>query len=257
MTFSLITINLNNKIGLEKTINSVLNQSYTNYEYIIIDGGSTDGSEEIIKTNSSKFTYSVSEKDNGVYHAMNKGIAKASGNYVLFLNSGDTLNNEHTLREIIAQDLTTDIVYGNMIYVHGLEENLMIPPAQLEFKYLLNQYLPHPATFIKKETLIKLGGFDEELKIVSDWKFFLQAICKHQVTYQYFNVTVSKFQHGGLSSQPSAYQLSLQEKKKVLTENNNYFKTKYPKAIELFNQQNTSKLTKLKIALKGLLGLHK
>ena len=94
---SIITINLNNCAGLQKTLDSVFAQTFTDYEYLVIDGGSTDGSAELIKKQENKFVYCVSEKDNGIYHAMNKGIRKATGDYLLFLNSGDYLVNDEVL----------------------------------------------------------------------------------------------------------------------------------------------------------------
>src|SRR5215213_3812369 len=97
--FSIISINLNNAEGLQKTFDSVFNQTFTDFEYIIIDGGSSDGSEEIIKENADKFSYWVSEKDDGIYDAMNKGIAKATGDYLLFLNSGDHLLDSSILQK--------------------------------------------------------------------------------------------------------------------------------------------------------------
>ena len=89
MKFSIISINYNHKEGLIRTIKSVLCQNNDNYEYIIIDGGSSDGSVDVIKDNAANIAYWVSEKDNGVYHAMNKGVAKAKGDYLIFMNSGD------------------------------------------------------------------------------------------------------------------------------------------------------------------------
>ncbi|MDR2910496.1 MAG: glycosyltransferase [Bacteroidales bacterium] len=95
MKLSIITINLNNVAGLQKTIESVVKQTFTDYEYIVIDGGSTDGSADIIKQHANKITYWVSEPDKGIYNAMNKGIRVAKGEYCLFLNSGDWLINSN------------------------------------------------------------------------------------------------------------------------------------------------------------------
>ena len=99
MQLSIITINRNNKTGLEKTIYSVVNQNYKDYEYIVIDGDSSDGSLEVIKRNEKYFSYWVSEPDSGVYQAMNKGIDRANGEYCLFLNSGDYLKDDNSRSE--------------------------------------------------------------------------------------------------------------------------------------------------------------
>ena len=101
MKFSIITINYNNKDGLEMTINSVLGQSFQGFEYIIIDGGSTDGSIDIIKKYESRIDYWVSEPDNGVYNAMNKGIRKATGDYINFMNSGDAYHSSSALGTVV------------------------------------------------------------------------------------------------------------------------------------------------------------
>ena len=112
MRFSIITINFNNKDGLRRTINSVLCQTCTDYEFIIIDGGSTDGSVEVIKENERKITYWVSEKDKGVYHAMNKGVAQAHGDYCVFMNSGDCFHSPDALSSVLTYQ--EDIICGQV-----------------------------------------------------------------------------------------------------------------------------------------------
>ena len=109
---SIITINLNNAAGLRKTIESVVNQTFTDYEYLIIDGGSTDGSVEVIKEFADKITYWVSEPDKGIYNAMNKGILKARGEYLQFLNSGDWLVDNEVLFRVFSLNHFEDILYG-------------------------------------------------------------------------------------------------------------------------------------------------
>ena len=104
MKYSIITINYNNRDGLEMTINSVLEQTYKDFEYIIIDGGSTDGSLEVIKKHAAQIDYWVSEPDNGIYNAMNKGIRKATGDYLNFMNSGDTYHTSSVLGDIANLD---------------------------------------------------------------------------------------------------------------------------------------------------------
>ena len=118
MTLSIITINFNNVAGLKRTVDSVLHQTADDFEYIIIDGASTDGSREFIESCSSKLAYWVSEKDNGVYHAMNKGIGHARGDYLLFLNSGDYLNDAEVLARVFNRPLQEDIIYGDIIWGH-------------------------------------------------------------------------------------------------------------------------------------------
>jgi glycosyltransferase involved in cell wall biosynthesis len=169
MKLSIITVNLNNAKGLLKTIKSVYTQTYEEFEYILIDGGSEDGSINMIEKYTDKITYFTSESDNGIYEAMNKGVKKAKGEYCLFLNSGDWLVNDSVLEEAfcVFPD-NIDIVYGN-INVDGLVKKY---PGYLSFNYFLFDSLPHPASFIKKSLFNQYGGYDEGLGIVSDWKFF-------------------------------------------------------------------------------------
>ncbi|MFT4805390.1 MAG: glycosyltransferase involved in cell wall biosynthesis, partial [Psychroserpens sp.] len=103
MKLSIITINFNNAVGLKKTIESVVNQTSNDFEYIVIDGGSNDGSVDVIKEYEAKVSYWVSEVDKGIYHAMNKGILLAKGDYLEFLNSGDILVNETVIQKIIPE----------------------------------------------------------------------------------------------------------------------------------------------------------
>ncbi len=134
---SIITINFNDLVGLEKTFNSVVSQSNTDFEYIVIDGGSTDGSKEFLEQNSDKLAYWISEKDSGVYNAMNKGIKAAKGDYVMFLNSRDFLI-DSTIIDKVVKDLdgSTAIYYGNLIYsLNGVNTQLWSPPDTLSFTY--------------------------------------------------------------------------------------------------------------------------
>src|SRR5574344_2490955 len=112
MKLSIITINYNNAEGLEKTIKSVINQTFTDYEYIIIDGGSTDGSTDIIKKYRENIDYWVSESDKGIYKAMNKGITYTHGEYLNFMNSGDCFHSSTVLNEVARNFNNTDIIIG-------------------------------------------------------------------------------------------------------------------------------------------------
>ena len=113
LILSIITINLNNREGLRKTIESVVNQTFQDFEFIVIDGASTDGSVEVIQ-DYPRINYWISEPDTGIYNAMNKGIAKATGEYCLFLNSGDTLFQINTLTGILQSNPKGDIIFGNV-----------------------------------------------------------------------------------------------------------------------------------------------
>ena len=127
MKLSIITINYNNAIGLKKTIESLIEQSYQEYEYIVIDGGSDDGSKEVIWESLRYVSSWCSEKDTGVYNAMNKGIMRATGEYLLFLNSGDYLYDSTVLEDVTSTLSGEDIIYGDLLYVeNGVEREVCV-----------------------------------------------------------------------------------------------------------------------------------
>lgn len=213
---SIITVNYNNLEGLEKTVESVKNQAYTEFEYLVIDGGSTDGSTDYLENNNGLFDYWVSEPDRGVYHAMNKGIKKASGQYLLFLNSGDHFYNDKALKHNIEALKDRDIVYFNLQVVEGEKKFIKEYPDKLSFSYFVNDTLPHPATFIKRGLFQKIGVYKEDFKIVSDWKFFIDAVCKGNASYEHINKPLSTFYIGGMSSNPENRSIKFKEKEEVL-----------------------------------------
>ena len=201
MKFSIITVCFNNLKGLEKTIESVKKQVYRDFEFIVIDGGSTDGTLELLKKNSSLFAYWVSEKDNGIYHAMNKGISKSKGDYCLFLNSGDYLFSEEILQKFIISSANEDIVYGNVLKVKPHYKRVITysPKLTLYDFYRNVSAIHHQATFINKNLFEKLGLYREDLRINSDWDFLFRAIILNGATTKYMNSIISVFDGNGMS----------------------------------------------------------
>jgi glycosyltransferase involved in cell wall biosynthesis len=214
---SIITINYNDKIGLERTLKSVTNQTYQNFEYIVIDGGSTDGSKELIEKYQEKIKYWVSEPDKGIYNAMNKGIINTNGEYLLFINSGDELLDSNVLEENYSVIHTEDLVYFNINVVGEQDNYIKKYPSKISFSYMYQDTLPHPATFIKKKLFDGIGFYDEKLKIVSDWKFFILALVKYNATYKYVDKTLSIFYFDGISSRKENLELLLTERKQVIS----------------------------------------
>lgn len=197
MKLSIITVNYNNGDGLEKTIKSVADQSFKNFEYLIIDGNSTDNSKALIKSYASKIDYWVSEPDRGIYDAMNKGIARAKGDYCMFLNSGDYLLDPSTLENVFRNNPTEDIIYGDLKSDHRVYKY----PKELTLNSLLNGTIPHQASFIKTALFSKYGTYEEKYPIIADWVFFVKAILVHQVSYKHLDLYISFFEHGGISTQ--------------------------------------------------------
>lgn len=216
---SIITINLNNRVGLRKTVESVIQQVFTDYEYIIIDGGSTDGSIEVIKEFEDKISYWVSEPDKGIYNAMNKGIMKANGEYLHFLNSGDWLVDSYVYRDVFKENPVHDIIYGNLIKKYPGDKSTVdkgIGGKEITFLSLYMGNLNHPASLIKRSLFTKYGLYDESLRIVSDWKFFLETLGLHKSTVLYTDRNISCFDMSGICN--TQKELLLSEREKVLGE---------------------------------------
>lgn len=210
---SIITINFNDCRGLQKTIDSVLGQTFTDYEFIIIDGGSTDGSKELIAEHQTKIDYWISEKDNGVYHAMNKGIRRATGEFIIFMNSGDIFNSSATLNEVMP-DLTAqyDIYYGDNFKESPTSKRLKTYPEKLTFSFFYTGALNHQSTFIRKSLFDAHFYYNENYKIASDWEFFVYVICHQNVPYKYLKKTIAIYDFTGISSNPKFSDLFAKEK---------------------------------------------
>ncbi|MFR9166882.1 MAG: glycosyltransferase family 2 protein [Dysgonomonas sp.] len=243
MILSIITINCNNATGLAKTIQSIVKHKNNDIEYLVIDGGSSDESVEVIKKYADYIDYWISEPDFGIYNAMNKGIKWAKGDNVLFINSGDIINDKANMSGILSYVSNDDIVYFNLEIRNTQTENSYIKtyPSKLDFKYFLEDSLPHTASFIKRKSLIEYGYYSENLKIVSDWAFFMDAIIKYGCSYKYVNKTFSAFYDDGISSKISNRTLLWEER-------HAHILSEYPLYSSLYNEwmQNKQELYKLK-----------
>lgn len=213
---SVITINFNDRAGLERTVESVLNQNCKDFEYILVDGGSTDGSPEVIRKVEDRLGYWVSEKDSGIFHAQNKGAAKAKGEYLLFLNSGDVFENPNVIEKFIRHLHSKDLVFGDLVIGSGNEKRERIDmPDKLGVYYFMISSLAHPVTFIARPFFEKLGGFRaDEFRITGDYEFFLRAVLVHNASYLHIPELVALFDASGLSSNPAHHEKHLQERKK-------------------------------------------
>jgi len=201
MKLSIITINYNNLEGLKKTYESVVCQTWTDYEWIVIDGGSTDGSREYIEEHQDKFAYWCSEPDKGVYNAMNKGIAKAKGEYMNFMNSGDVFAYSNTLESIFSYEHTADIFYGYMMRrtLDGMPHNIPSMKFHIYWEDFYFDTLPHQSSYIKRDLFDKLGGYDESYPRLADWKWFLNAIVQNKASVEFIPHKLSVYECGGIS----------------------------------------------------------
>ena len=200
MKLSIVTINLNNKAGLRKTIDSVIAQTCKDFEWIIIDGGSTDESKELIEKYADYISYWVSEPDKGIFHAMNKGILASCGEYLLFLNSGDYLYDSDVLHNVLPLLTGCDFYVGreqrnveNYIWDKNLSTTKEICLATLSF-------LPHQCTFIQRSIFTKYGFYHDELKFSSDWYLVYKALILGNATISKIPVLVSVFEGNGVSA---------------------------------------------------------
>lgn len=197
---SVVTINKNNRDGLRKTIESVINQTYfDNIEYIIIDGGSTDGSIGVIEEYGDKIAYWVSEPDGGIYSAMNKGVDVSNGEYSIFLNSGDYFCTNYVMQKI-ALHLDKDIVYGDEYKIKN-ENNKYLSkyPDKLDESFFRKTALPHQSSLIRT-SLLKENKYSEEWKLLGDWKFFREMIMEKGATYKHVPIAISCYGLDGVST---------------------------------------------------------
>lgn len=200
MKYSIITVNYNNKDGLRKTIESVIHQSFRDFEYIVIDGGSTDGSAEVLKEYEAQIDYWVSEPDKGIYNAMNKGIAQAKGKYLNFMNSGDCFYAPDILEKISKYKSDADFIVGRD-YHYNEEKQLghaSIQPPRTTMIHFFVATLDHQSSFIKRELFVN-SPYREEYRLVSDWIFYIEKIVSEGKTVRFINEIVCRREEGGLS----------------------------------------------------------
>ena len=225
MSLSIITINFNNLSGLAKTMGSVISQTDEEFEYIVVDGASNDGSVNVIRQYSERFGIRlkwISEPDNGIYCAMNKGIRMASGEYVQFLNSGDCLvTNDVTMKmlEALKEKGFPSILYGNMLkdMPNGsILRDRCFAGQDITFLGFYTGTLNHSPAFIRRDLFDKYGLYDESLRIVSDWKWYLQSIVLGEEKPVYTDIDVTLFDMHGISE--TNKELDKAERKKVLAE---------------------------------------
>ena len=196
MTLSIITINYNNAAGLEKTIKSVISQTNKNYEFIVIDGGSSDGSKEIIERHKEQITYWVSEPDKGIYNAMNKGVKVAKGEYCIFMNSGDIFYSSKVIDDFFDKaDLTSDIIEGDCCF----DGSLLRQPRTISGIYMFRNALCHQSTFIKT-MLLKTEPYLENFKIASDWMHMYKTLIIKNGSYQHIDILVCDYDCNGISA---------------------------------------------------------
>lgn len=247
---SIITINYDNKIGLEKTVESVLCQSFKDFEYIIIDGGSTDGSREYLELQKYSLYYWVSEPDHGLYNAMNKGIKQSNGEYLLFLNSGDILNTEAALEDFIKnKDFYGDIIYGD----YKFEKGYKIYPDYLTPLYFIRTSLPHQSTFFKRDVFNQMGYYNEKYKIVSDREFYIKCFLSNKFVFTHIQYLLTVYDLSGISNNSIHIEVQALENEKMFQDQYGIFYEDYKNMIALQLQYNEVKKQTIRGILKRIL----
>jgi len=215
-SLSIITANLNNASGLALTIRSIASQTFKNIELIVIDGSSTDESINVISQFQHSIAKWVSETDTGIYNAQNKGINIATGDYCLFLNSGDYLADNKVVENIFAMENDEDIIYGDLLLVKNVgKPELLKSPDRIGKLKMLKDTLWHPVSFIRRKLFLEYGMYDERFKIVGDYEFFVRTLIKIKVKYKHVPIAVSVFDTTGISSNPLFRKQLEQERKEV------------------------------------------
>lgn len=196
---SIITICYNEK-QIERTCKSIVNQTWQNFEWIVVDGGSTDGTLDILNKYKDRINILISEPDTGIYNAMNKGIKLATGTYLNFMNGGDAFY-ENTVLEKVFKDktYTDDVLYGNYCGIHNNIQRPYLCPPKIEPEMWLYRTINHQSSFIKKEAFNKYGFYNENYKIASDFEQFV-LFHKNNCSFKYLPLTISLFDMEGISN---------------------------------------------------------
>lgn len=201
---SVITVCFNVVNSLQRTINSVINQTYLNIEYIIVDGGSKDGTKENVLSFGPKIARFISEPDSGLYDAMNKGIALASGEFIIFLNAGDYFTCEYALEAFLSKssDKSVDVFFGKIVWIDTTNMNVITSDhSSVEYAIQLKtENFPHPATLYRKDAFEKYGKFSLEFPVLADYEWNLRALIKLKAKFKYIDTIVTNFYTGGIST---------------------------------------------------------
>jgi len=204
---SVITVVFNGAATLEDTIRSVLEQAYDNIEHIIIDGGSTDATVAILQKYDNSINYWVSEKDSGIYDAMNKGIQIASGEYICILNSDDFFEYSSAITDVVNQFKSypeSSLVFGDVVFVEpsNIKETIRyynsrkFQPWKLRFGWMP----PHTASFIKRSVYNQIGNYSLNYTIASDYEFFIRMLIVHKFSFSRINKVLVRMRAGGIST---------------------------------------------------------
>ncbi len=218
MKVSIITVCLNCHEAIESTVLSVINQSYSNIEYIVIDGNSSDGTLEVLAGYLDKIDYVTSESDNGIYQAMNKGLEVCSGDYILFLNCGDRLYSETVIEKLAAQSNSQDILYGDLMldFTDGRKNKIHRQPVKLNRFLFIHRTLMHQSTLVNRRIFRIYGNFEEKYPISADLEFFLRVLFRPGVSKVHMPIIISSYDMHGISASPESFKIRQRDRLRIL-----------------------------------------
>lgn len=234
LDLTIVSVNKNNFAALITTLNSIRDLVFNEkINHLIVDGDSNDLVEGFNQLQS-RFTFDyISEEDSGIYNAMNKGISLSKGNHILFLNSGDSLINSFFFNHLLSECSDFDFVYSNIckFFHNGYGPLECKFPEFLSLDYMICYGLPHQATIIKKSLFYKVGFYNENYKIISDWVFFMEALFFHNATYKYVDVTAINFDASGISNQTKFLRT-------IIIEQLDYISKRFPIKVDLYKSNS-------------------
>jgi glycosyltransferase involved in cell wall biosynthesis len=230
MKISIITVVYNNEKTIKEAIESVFSQTYSEIEYVIIDGNSIDNTVKVINQYNDQLSYFISEKDNGIYDAMNKGIKASTGDVIGILNSDDLYQDSTVIQTVMNhfnQDLNLDIVFGDLVYVKNdnVDKVIRYWKSRPYFRkyFEMGNVPPHPSLFVKKNVYTEAGLFSLDYKLAADYEFMLRIFKKHNFKSKYINKVIVKMRLGGATNQ-SFSNIKRQNKEILLAWKNNNLK---------------------------------
>lgn len=199
--FSVITVCRNEAKNIRKTCNSILGQTFDSFEWIVIDGGSMDGTVNILGEYRDRIEVLVSEPDSGIYNAMNKGVARARGEYLVFMNGGDQFSNKDVLLEV-SKVPRKDFIFGDVALEIENERTISRSPDILSRHYLMTHGVPHQACYFRRILFEKYGNYDEQFRISSDYELIVRFLYKHQSSFHHISQVLSTVNREGISCDP-------------------------------------------------------
>jgi glycosyltransferase involved in cell wall biosynthesis len=240
--FSIITVCLNEAKSIRATCDSICSQSYIDFEWIVIDGGSTDGTIEILRDYEGSIDCLISEQDSGIYNAMNKGARKSTGEYLIFMNGGDRFACADSL-ELSSQAHGAQMLYGD-VYFGDASGDVETYPDVVESGYMLSKMIPHQATFYERATFEAVGGYDESFKIAADYDLYVRLFEIERISHQHIPHPIAIFDLEGISNSKEFRQLRKRENHRIRKQ---YF-TSYRFSMKCLRQEIRDAVTRLRSA---------